>query len=319
MQKVTLGLVCAAFVLGAGMSGCQSINDMTSFGEDGNRPAAQEAAAKEQQAQEPQMSDAQLLSELSSDAGGPVNMQSNPRAVRQGVSLADRLENAPQSHNALLGAADPYTSVKEVQLSESDEQAPFITDLDEGSTAHQAGVTVAGSRGAAGSAVTGVAGAAGQGGMPSQVPAYSSESELGSASCDPQINLEASGVARALIKDLAARLRNEGGNIYVAPTIIDNEYQDCMRDLSSALQDGLSDSTLFKVVPATVNLNNIISQNIGSATILPSLIHQCRASSIPYLVVSQVKKTGDKAALTLRIIRTEDGITLSQTYRRLHN
>lgn len=316
MQKVTLGLVCAAFVLGAGMSGCQSINDLTSFGEDGKRPAAQDAAAKEQQAQEPQMSDAQLLSELSSDAGGPVNMQSNPRAVRQGVSLADRLENAPQSHNALLGAADPYTSVKEVQLSESDEQAPFITDLDEDNTAHQAGVTVAGASAAAGA---GVAGVAGQRGMPSQVPAYSSESELGSASCEPQINLEASGVARALIKDLAARLRNEGGNIYVAPTIIDSEYQDCMRDLSSALQDGLSDSTLFKVVPATVNLNNIISQNIGSATILPSLIHQCRASSIPYLVVSQVKKTGDKAALTLRIIRTEDGITLSQTYRRLHN
>lgn len=316
MQKVTLGLVCAAFVLGAGMSGCQSINDLTSFGEDGKRPAAQEAEAKEQQAQEPQMSDAQLLSELSSDAGGPVNMQSNPRAVRQGVSLADRLENAPQSHNALLGAADPYTSVKEVQLSESDEQAPFITDLDEDNTAHQAGVTVAGASAAAGA---GVAGVAGQGGMPSQVPAYSSESELGSASCAPQMNLEASGVARALIKDLAARLRNEGGNIYVAPTIIDSEYQDCMRDLSSALQDGLSDSTLFKVVPATVNLNNIISQNIGSATILPSLIHQCRASSIPYLVVSQVKKTGDKAALTLRIIRTEDGITLSQTYRRLHN
>ena len=172
MQKVTLGLVCAAFVLGAGMSGCQSINDLTSFGEDGKRPEAQEAAAKEQQAQEPQMSDAQL----SSDAGGPVNMQSNPRAVRQGVSLADRLENAPQSHNALLGAADPYTSVKEVQLSESDEQSPFITDLDEDNTAHQAGVTVAGASGAAGA---GVAGVAGQGGMPSQVPAYSSESELG--------------------------------------------------------------------------------------------------------------------------------------------
>ena len=137
------------------------------------------------------------------------------------------------------------------------------------------------------------------------------------SSCSTSLNAEATGLARALIKELSARLRAESGNMYVAPTIVDREYQDCIRDLSYSIEDGLADSQTFTVVPATTNLSNIISQNIGSATILPNLIHQCRASSIPYLVVSQIKKTGGKAALTLRIIRTEDGITLSQTFRRL--
>ena len=103
----------------------------------------------------------------------------------------------------------------------------------------------------------------------------------------------------------------------MGPTIIDREYEDCVSDLSSAIQDGLVGNASFEVVPATTNLNNIIAQNIGSATILPSMIHQCRAADIPYLVVSQIRKTGDKAALTLRIIRTSDGITLNQVYRRL--
>lgn len=305
-----LSSLAITLTLALGLSGCQSLDILKSDhskdtpiknAEVGvTQKTTQDNSSNQEYEKAPDLSGAELLGGLSSDAIGPYDMSSNPNAVRQGVALSGRLEKAPLPNNAMLGAADPYSSVNEIELEE--------TSSDDGSLLQVSAPVANASAGAANTAAS------------TSDNYVSSVRELGGIdSCSVKLNTEASGLARALIKELALRLRNESGNIYVAPTIIDSEYQDCVEDLSTALQDGLVGSTSFYLVPATTNLNNVIAQNIGSATILPNLIHQCRASAIPYLVVSQVKKAGDKAALTIRIIRTEDGITLSQTFRRLHN
>ena len=311
-----LSSLAITLTLALGLSGCQSLDILKSDhskdtpiknAEVGvTQKTTQDNSSNQEYEKAPDLSGAELLGGLSSDAIGPYDMSSNPNAVRQGVALSGRLEKAPLPNNAMLGAADPYSSVNEIELEE--------TSSDDGSLL-QVSAPVA-----AASPVAGAGAGAANTAVSTTDNYVSSVRELGGIdSCSVKLNTEASGLARALIKELALRLRNESGNIYVAPTIIDSEYQDCVEDLSTALQDGLVGSTSFYLVPATTNLNNVIAQNIGSATILPNLIHQCRASAIPYLVVSQVKKAGDKAALTIRIIRTEDGITLSQTFRRLHN
>ncbi|MGN8852005.1 hypothetical protein [Anaerobiospirillum succiniciproducens] len=328
MKKVVV--LSALALLVSSLSGCNSIDDMLS-GANKNDPAPKaEAAVSEQEKKQadgyenaPDMTNAEMLG-LSPDAYGPVTMETNPNAVRQNVALSDRLEDASFSNNAMLGSADPYSSVSEVQGTVEGGET-LLTGYDQMPSQQIDGMSGAamqqGNQGM-------LAQNQQQGMNPSQNGMYQQQKQNNrpyvavdelstNSSCSTSLNAEATGLARALIKELSARLRAESGNMYVAPTIVDREYQDCIRDLSYSIEDGLADSQTFTVVPATTNLSNIISQNIGSATILPNLIHQCRASSIPYLVVSQIKKTGGKAALTLRIIRTEDGITLSQTFRRL--
>ncbi|MCI6863810.1 hypothetical protein [Anaerobiospirillum succiniciproducens] len=335
MKKVVV--LSALALLVSSLSGCNSIDDMLS-GANKNDPAPKaEAAVSEQEKKQadgyenaPDMANAEMLG-LSPDAYGPVTMETNPNAVRKNVDLSDRLEDASFSNNAMLGSADPYSSVSEVQGTVEGGET-LLTGYDQMPSQQIDGMSGAamqqGNQGMlAQNQQQGMN--QGQNGMnPSQNGMYQQQKQNNrpyvavdelstNSSCSTSLNAEATGLARALIKELSARLRAESGNMYVAPTIVDREYQDCIRDLSYSIEDGLADSQTFTVVPATTNLSNIISQNIGSATILPNLIHQCRASSIPYLVVSQIKKTGGKAALTLRIIRTEDGITLSQTFRRL--
>lgn len=342
MKKVVV--LSALALLVSSLSGCNSIDDMLS-GANKNDPAPKaEAAVSEQEKKQadgyenaPDMANAEMLG-LSPDAYGPVTMETNPNAVRKNVALSDRLEDASFSNNAMLGSADPYSSVSEVQgtveggetlLTGYDQMPSQQIDGMSGAAMQQGnqGMLAQNQQQGMNQSQNGMN--PNQNGMnPSQNGMYQQQQQNNrpyvaveelstNSSCSTSLNAEATGLARALIKELSARLRAESGNIYVAPTIVDREYQDCIRDLSYSIEDGLADSQTFTVVPATTNLSNIISQNIGSATILPNLIHQCRASSIPYLVVSQIKKTGGKAALTLRIIRTEDGITLSQTFRRL--
>ena len=337
MKKVVV--LSALALLVSSLSGCNSIDDMLS-GANKNDPAPKaEAAVSEQEKKQadgyenaPDMANAEMLG-LSPDAYGPVTMETNPNAVRKNVALSDRLEDASFSNNAMLGSADPYSSVSEVQgtveggetlLTGYDQMPSQQIDGMSGAAMQQGnqGMLAQNQQQGMNSSQNGMNQRPSQNGMYQQQkqnnrPYVAVEELSTNSSCSTSLNAEATGLARALIKELSARLRAESGNMYVAPTIVDREYQDCIRDLSYSIEDGLADSQTFTVVPATTNLSNIISQNIGSATILPNLIHQCRASSIPYLVVSQIKKTGGKAALTLRIIRTEDGITLSQTFRRL--
>lgn len=242
---------------------------------------------------------------LISDANSPRAMPGSgasaqgmsAQQIQNNVALADRLEAAPAMDNAQLGAAEQYNISESVGVEGSISDQPVFAAPQSQYQNPDAGTL-------------------GTPPVMGELQGYQ-QSQMASSGCSVSLHTEASGIARSLIRELASRLRNESGNIYVAPTIVDREYKDCIGNLSTALQDGLLSVDAFQVVPATTNLNNIASQNIGSAAVLPNLIHQCRASDIPYLVVSQIKKQGENAALTLRIIRTSDGITLSQTYRRL--
>lgn len=327
MFKGVISTSLVATLLALLMTSCYSIDgdsqdsQSTAVGKDG-KPTAE--AAKSTDSKETLMTEEELLTVLSPDANGPVTMDSNPNAVASGVALSDKLESVPQARNAVIGAADPYASVHESEVSSS---APSLLDdfedvaQDPASVASgEAGATVSAGEAALSSAAVANATAGSAALNQQNTPIYSVK-EVGhyqkDGACSLALHSEASGLARALVKELAARLRNEYGSIYVAQSIIDRDYQDCIQDLSTALQEGLYGSKSFQLVAGTNSLRNVVSQNIGSATILPNLIYHCRASKIPYLVISQVRKTGDKAALTIRIIRTEDGITLAQTYRRL--
>ena len=310
-------------------TGCQTLGFMSSSEEptSATKPKAQPAQPTQSKPQEyeqaPDISNAEMLTtkhagasisaddyqgNLITDAAGPISMDTNPDAVRSGVALSSNLEPAPGNINAQLGAADPYSTVSE-------------TDVDNYGNLLNGSMNAEGAnnRSGLGESAQPVGSAAPNYEQIKVTPVLSVNEARGldDGSCSMTLHYEASGLARSLIAELAGRLRSEQGKIFVGPTIIDREYEDCISDLSGAIKDGLASNSSFEVVAATTNLNNIIAQNIGSATILPSMIHQCRAADIPYLVVSQVRKTGDKAALTLRIIRTADGITLNQVYRRL--
>lgn len=268
--------------------------------------ATDAAAAKENSGT--LLSDANFSSSAgSNEESGATNQGTTQSQMQSNAALADRLEAAPAADNAQLGAADPYSSVSESSAHGGVSNEIVFAQPQNVNT----GVSLGQGYGSNSGLNLGTA----QGSV-SELNGYT-EAQQATSGCSITLHNEASGIARTLIRELASRLRNESGNIYVAPTIVDREYKDCVGDLSTALQDGLVSANVFQVVPATSNLNNIASQNIGSASVLPNLIHQCRAADIPYLVVSQIKKQGDNAALTLRIIRTNDGITLSQTFRRL--
>lgn len=119
--------------------------------------------------------------------------------------------------------------------------------------------------------------------------------------------------ATALTQRLAARLNVETGAAYLAPTAIPTVYQECVGDLRSAVRLGLNaaNSPLIPLESGSSQERGV-SQNAGSATVLPQLIRACRQQGIPYLVLSTLREVGGKAALTVRMVRIADGVTLSQ-------
>lgn len=228
--------------------------------------------------------------------------------INNNAALADKLESAPTNRNSVLGSTLAEGTVQEISLgSSSNEQKDPILNIPINNTNAASEKSV----NTAQSSSTPTDSATNQATFGKLFPKHSA------SGCSTELHSEATGIARTLVRELATRLHKENGNIYVAPTIVDREYKGCIGNLSTALQYGLSSSDNFQITQGNINLSNIAAQNAGSATLLPSIIHQCRAANIPYLVVSQIKKSGDKAALNLRIIKTDDGITLGQTYRRL--
>lgn len=320
MRKLVVSALAASLVLS--LNACQSIDSLIGQEE---KPATQikpaETGVTTQTVKRPVYEQAPDLSQgeelvfeqggLSSDTG-VINMATSPEQVRQGVALSDQLQAAPNSINAQVGEANPYASLSEGVV-EGDSGELLVFDQNASAAYNMQGNVVRDLNGTNQNN-------AGYG-YNNQPPVANATSEYNmqgnDGRCSLQLQQEASGVARALIQELVSRLRTDPGDVFVAPTIVSQDYQECIRDLSLAIKDGLNNSQVLSVVPGTTNLNNVISQNIGSNTILPNLIHYSRAAKIPYLITSNIKKTGDKAALTLRIIRTEDGITLSQTFRRL--
>lgn len=315
MRKLVFSTLAASIIIA--LNGCQSLDGLLDNDTKATQSKPSEVGVTQQKITKPQkyeqapdLSQGEQLSfeqgGLSSDTG-LINMSTSPEQVRQGVALSDQLQAAPTSNNTQTGAANPYASISEGDVS-GDEGEVLVFDQNAAATM----------QGNVNSNLNGTYKPNyGYNNSPQAATTAQDFQSGNDGRCSLNLNQEASGLSRVLIKELAERLRTEPGDVFVAPTTISPDYTGCIRDLSSAIKDGLAGSQVFNVVPGTTNLNNVISQNIGSNTILPNLIHYSRAASIPYLITSNIRKTGGKAALTLRIIRTEDGITLSQTFRRL--
>lgn len=317
MKKLVISALAASLVLS--LTACQTLEGLTGIGEEpahqskpsvvGETQKTVKPAPKYEQA--PDLSQGEELSfeqgSLSNDTG-VINMSTSPDTVRKDVALSDHLQAAPNSKNAQVGEANPYASVSEGEV-EGDGGELLVFNQDASAAAAMQGNV---NRNLNGTYQPNY----GYNNSPQPVTSVP-EYRANNGRCSLNLQQEASGIARVLIQELVSRLRTEPGDVFVAPTTVSQDYNECVRDLSPSIKDGLIGNQVFSVVPGTTNLNNVISQNIGSNTILPNLIHYSRAARIPYLITSNIKKTGDKAALTIRIIRTEDGITLSQTFRRL--
>ena len=150
------------------------------------------------------------------------------------------------------------------------------------------------------------------------LPTYASGAQVG-LSCDLSLGSMASQQAARISAALAAKLAQPLGEVYVAPTIIPDEYLDCIDDLSAVIANSLAQSGKLQVVgaAASANVTQTISQNSGSATTLPLTIRTLRAANIPYLAVSSIRPLDDGCALTIRLVRVADGITLNQSFVKL--
>ncbi len=133
------------------------------------------------------------------------------------------------------------------------------------------------------------------------------------SNCDPALNNKAWFEAENLGRELSRRLTAETGEIYAAPTVVPDEYLDCVPDCAPKVLKGLLSKGQFTAARSSSN----VFQNVGSATLIPALVRECRQQEIPYLAVSVVRKVGGRLRLTLRILRVKDGITLAQSYKAL--
>lgn len=248
----------------------------------------------------------QLIEDALSNGKGATSTEVEGKSSDSNTPDADSdADTAPYGHSSVLGSVNNAGTVQESTLKANEQKEPVI------------GVPVGKTNVSLGQAVANTTSSTPSDRATKQDSLAKFFPKRTASGCSTELHSEATGIARTLARELATRLRKESGSIYVAPTIVDREYKGCVGNLSTAIQDGLSTSDNFQVNAGNINLSNISAQNAGSATILPTIIHQCRASNIPYVVVSQIKKSGDKAALSLRIVKTADGITLGQTYRRL--
>lgn len=307
-MRKSLLLLSLMLTAGVSLNACKSLDGL--LGSDDNqkeavRPEADTGVIEKQSAEKketvyekaPDLSDAEELSfdkgGLSSDlsAGIPpsgiIDMNTDPQRVHEGVSLSDRLAEAPAGSNTSLGSANPYASVQEGGPAENAETLLF----DSNAVNNTQGVN--------------------------SVSDFDTYPEGNDGRCSLRLHSEASGIASGMIRDLTGRMRTEPGFVFIAPTAVSGEYNECINDLAPALKDGLAGNESFVVTSGNTNLNNMVSQNAGSSVMLPGLISQCRAADILYLVTSQVSKKGDKAALTVRVVRTSDGVTVTQGFRRL--
>lgn len=133
------------------------------------------------------------------------------------------------------------------------------------------------------------------------------------AKCESEASENASQVAFELASQQAARLKNEEGPIYVAPTIVSDSLTDCVTDVSGAINQSLKSNGLKTVVGSGVH----VAQNSGSAAVIPPLIRACKQTGIPLLNVSVIRHIGQKTVITIRNIRVKDGITLVQNTTQL--
>lgn len=144
------------------------------------------------------------------------------------------------------------------------------------------------------------------------LPTYATVS--GRQTCSASLGNTAKTAASQLTAELLKKLSVDHGKIYCAPTVISDEYQDCVDDVSSQIKKATADSVNFEPVSSEVK----VAQNEGSSTLIPRTVRECRRLGIPYVAVSVVRKSGGIPVLTVRIIRVQTGVTLNQSFRKLN-
>lgn len=145
------------------------------------------------------------------------------------------------------------------------------------------------------------------------LPDYATAS--GRQTCPADLDAAARSAAAELTGSLISRLIADGGAVYVAPTVIPDEFSDCIRDVSAQIAEQIRASKRFTVAKGE---GIKVAQNAGSASLIPRTVRECRRLDIPYLAVSVVRKVAGNAALTVRIIRVVSGVTLTQAYKKLN-
>ena len=252
------------------------------------------------------------------DHGAASRGKISNKAAEKSVRKATAADNTDQSSQAQAKAAEPKTvetKTPEPYKDVNEEAALKNTEVPESELAS-----------ARKNAENGVKDGPDESGKPEQQIAVDDEtarevSDLpdyatvsGRQSCPVSLGQSASDKASELTKALTSKLNVDKGAIYVAPTVIPDEYSDCVSDVSSVIASALSASGKFLVAdPAKVQ----VAQNRGSATLIPRMVRECRRNGIPYLAVSVVHKIGGRVSITVRIIRADTGVTLTQSYRRL--
>ncbi|NLK84789.1 MAG: hypothetical protein GX278_02355 [Aeromonadales bacterium] len=126
--------------------------------------------------------------------------------------------------------------------------------------------------------------------------------------CGANNTAVAQQVAYKIALKQAERLKSETGPIYIAPTVVPNKLQDCIGDLTDAINQALTNAGIQTVVGSGVD----VSQNSGSSTVIPSLVRACKSTGVPLLNVSIIRTIGTNTVVTIRNIRVKDGITLVQ-------
>ncbi len=145
------------------------------------------------------------------------------------------------------------------------------------------------------------------------LPDYAATAEIDN--CDLRVAGDIVDKTRLLCARLVNRLQVDSGAAYAAPTAIPAKYSDCVPDLSPLINQTLREnerSSLIAIDDVSL-LNRLQSdQSNPSESSIPKLIRLSRAHNVPYLVTSSIREVGGKAALTIRIIRVQDGVTLAQ-------
>ncbi len=154
--------------------------------------------------------------------------------------------------------------------------------------------------------------------MGDELPTYASSSDMAQKSCNVVLYENAKSAVYELTKQIEERVRVTSGKIYIASTIIPDQYIDCIGDLSDVIKTALASSTKFEVLEGQeAKYLNLVAQNKGSASVIPLIIREARAKEIPYVATAIVRVIGKSPVVTVRFIKALDGVTLSQSYKKI--
>ena len=313
MRLSTLAALAAASALA--LSGCTFIEGITDS-DGGTGPQIQDATASQKKA----------------DRGAAARGKVNSKALEKSKASKGKAEGS-QGAKAQEGAKQEGAARQPVPYAEPAKAASPAVDADEEAALKNTEVSDAdlSSEELSGASQDGAKDADGRkegmdASAPSALPPVDEEtaqqiSDLpdyatasGRQTCPAALGASAQSAAEELAKVLSGKLNIDKGAVFCAPTVIPDEYSDCIQDVSATVASGLAASGKFDMADSG---RVQVAQNSGSSMLIPAYVRECRRNSIPYLAVSVVRKIGGKVSLTVRIIRADTGVTLTQSYRRL--